>query len=101
MSFDRLRTSGRHGYAVEGGLPGGDPVATLVWVEFAIGPVNEPGCADVIGQVFPEVGLPALDETADAPADRVVGVALVDFEGKDFAEGVAPDGFVFAAVRIH
>ena len=83
------------------GLPAGDPGASLVGVEIPVRLLDELPRPGIIGQVFPQVGFPALDEAADAPADGVVCVALVRFQGQDFAEGVAPDWFVVAAVSVH
>ena len=87
--------------SVKGGVPGGDPSAAAVGVEFAVGLFDQLAGPGIVGQVLAQLRFPALDEAADASADGVVGVALVGFKGEDFAEGVAPDWLVFLAVRIH
>ena len=73
----------------------------MVGVEFAVGLVDELVRTGVVAQVFAQGGLPAFDEAADASADGIVGITLVGFKGEDFAEGVAPDRFVVAAVGVH
>ena len=77
-------------------MPFGYPAAALGGVHCVVGLFDEAGRrSGVVGQMGPQRGGPARHKALDAAGYGVVRKPFMLLQSQDFAESVAPLGFVF------